>query len=59
MGWINELEAVMSDQHAKCVALEALHKADEAWVIPNPWDVGSARDLETVSYTHLTLPTKA
>ena len=36
----------MTDQAEKCATLAALHAADEAWIIPNPWDIGSAKDLE-------------
>lgn len=43
----------MSDQNSKCKALAALHAADTAWVIPNPWDVGSAMDLEQLGFKAL------
>ncbi|MCR9260495.1 MAG: isocitrate lyase/phosphoenolpyruvate mutase family protein [Pseudomonadaceae bacterium] len=36
----------MTNQAEKCATLAALHASDEAWVIPNPWDIGSAKDLE-------------
>ena len=36
----------MNSQVEKCAALEALHGSEEAWIIPNPWDLGSAKDLE-------------
>lgn len=36
----------MPTQLEKCEALRELHRADRAWIIPNPWDVGSARLLE-------------
>lgn len=36
----------MNSQVEKCAALEALHASEEAWIIPNPWDIGSAIDLE-------------
>jgi len=43
----------MTGQQEKCVALEALHNATEAWVIPNPWDAGSAQDLEKLGFKAL------
>ncbi len=36
----------MHDQQDKCRTLAALHAASDAWIIPNPWDIGSAQDLE-------------
>ncbi len=36
----------MTNQAEKCATLAALHASDEAWIIPNPWDIGSAKDLE-------------
>ncbi len=35
---------------AKCKSLEALHLGTEAFVIPNPWDAGSARVLQGLGY---------
>ena len=43
----------MDGQQDKCVALEALHGSAEAWVIPNPWDAGSAQDLEKLGFKAL------
>ena len=43
----------MTDQYAKCETLAALHAAQEAWIIPNPWDVGSAHDLEKLGFKAL------
>ncbi|MEE4283513.1 MAG: isocitrate lyase/phosphoenolpyruvate mutase family protein [Pseudomonadales bacterium] len=36
----------MKNQVEKCEALAALHASSDAWIIPNPWDLGSAKDLE-------------
>ena len=36
----------MKNQVEKCEALAALHASSDAWIIPNPWDIGSAKDLE-------------
>lgn len=43
----------MDSQNEKCTALAALHKSKEAWVIPNPWDAGSAQDLEKLGFKAL------
>ena len=43
----------MNNQNEKCTALEALHNATDAWVIPNPWDAGSAQDLEKLGFKAL------
>ena len=43
----------MSSQREKAEAFEALHRG-EPFVIPNPWDVGSARALETLGFKALT-----
>ena len=43
----------MDEQHKKCAALAALHNDADAWVIPNPWDAGSARDLEKLGFKAL------
>jgi 2-methylisocitrate lyase-like PEP mutase family enzyme len=37
-------------QHDKAVRFRALHAAPGAFVIPNPWDVGSARALEGLGF---------
>ena len=52
----------MKSQADKAEVFRALHARKGAFIIPNPWDVGTARMLaklgfEAVSYTHLTLPT--
>jgi len=42
------------DSHSeKCTVLAALHNATDAWVIPNPWDAGSAQDLEKLGFKAL------
>lgn len=41
------------NQAEKCAALSELHQAEEAWLIPNPWDGGSAKDLEKLGYKAL------
>lgn len=43
----------MSTQKDKCEALSKLHKSDEAWIIPNPWDIGSAVMLESLGFKAL------
>ncbi len=43
----------MINQQEKCAALSILHAAKEAWIIPNPWDVGSAQDLEKKGFKAL------
>lgn len=43
----------MTDQLDKCRQLAALHTADEAFIIPNPWDAGSARLLESLGFKAL------
>lgn len=37
----------------KAATFEALHKQDGAFIIPNPWDVGSARLLENAGFEAL------
>ncbi len=43
----------MPTQLEKCAALEGLHRADAPWVIPNPWDVGSAKLLQGLGFKAL------
>lgn len=43
----------MRTQIEKCEQLVVLHKAKTAWVIPNPWDVGSAMVLEGLGFKAL------
>src|ERR687890_2765112 len=42
----------MSNQDEKAAAFRALHEG-EPFVIPNPWDVGSARVLEALGFPAL------
>jgi 2-methylisocitrate lyase-like PEP mutase family enzyme len=42
----------MPSQSDKAVAFRALHEG-EPFVIPNPWDVGSARILEALGFKAL------
>ncbi|WP_416066454.1 isocitrate lyase/PEP mutase family protein [Rhizobium sp. ZK1] len=43
----------MAGQQAKFERLKALHQRDEAFVIPNPWDAGSARILTSLGFEAL------
>ncbi|GAA3109401.1 oxaloacetate decarboxylase [Rhizobium viscosum] len=43
----------MADQQAKFERFKALHQRDEAFVIPNPWDAGSARILTGLGFEAL------
>lgn len=43
----------MRTQAEKAVAFQKLHERDQAFLIPNPWDVGSARLLETLGFEAL------
>lgn len=43
----------MTDQTAKYEMFRALHFQDEAFVMPNPWDAGSARILAAMGYKAL------
>jgi 2-methylisocitrate lyase-like PEP mutase family enzyme len=43
----------MPSQMAKAEAFKALHEAPEIFVIPNPWDPGSARMLEVAGFKAL------
>jgi len=43
----------VSTQAEKGRAFEALHQRDHAFIIPNPWDVGSARLLEHLGFEAL------
>jgi 2-methylisocitrate lyase-like PEP mutase family enzyme len=43
----------VTDQLTKCAVFSELHKSKEAWVIPNPWDVGSAKLLEGLGFKAL------
>jgi 2-methylisocitrate lyase-like PEP mutase family enzyme len=41
------------DQLKKGEAFEALHRRDRAFIIPNPWDIGSARLLAAMGFEAL------
>ena len=43
----------MPDQRTKFERLKALHHRDSAFVIPNPWDAGSARLLASLGFEAL------
>jgi 2-methylisocitrate lyase-like PEP mutase family enzyme len=43
----------MSDQHDKAARFRALHEGPSAFVIPNPWDAGSARILAGLGFQAL------
>lgn len=43
----------MQDQRTKFERLRALHEGDGAFVIPNPWDAGSARLLTSLGFEAL------
>ncbi|VVN86778.1 isocitrate lyase/PEP mutase family protein [Pseudomonas fluorescens] len=40
----------MDAQHLRAQAFKALHERDTAFVIPNPWDAGSAKMLASLGY---------
>jgi 2-methylisocitrate lyase-like PEP mutase family enzyme len=44
---------MMTTQAEKARAFQALHQRDRAFVIPNPWDVGSARLLAALGFEAL------
>jgi len=52
-GDIYELEVEMRTQAEKAVAFRALHERDHAFIIPNPWDVGTARLLARLGFEAL------
>ncbi|MPW16629.1 isocitrate lyase/phosphoenolpyruvate mutase family protein [Paraburkholderia sp. CNPSo 3157] len=43
----------MTSQADKARAFRALHEASDPFVIPNPWDIGSARLLEALGFKSL------
>lgn len=43
----------MTDQASKCAVFADLHGLENTWLIPNPWDVGSARVLQGLGYQAL------
>jgi 2-methylisocitrate lyase-like PEP mutase family enzyme len=44
---------IMLDQQSKFDRLKTLHESDGAFVIPNPWDAGSARLLASLGFEAL------
>jgi len=46
-------DIAMTTQAEKAAQFEALHKAQDAFVIPNPWDIGSARLLALAGFKAL------
>jgi 2-methylisocitrate lyase-like PEP mutase family enzyme len=43
----------MTTQHEKAEAFAALHARDRAFIIPNPWDIGTARILAQLGFEAL------
>lgn len=43
----------MITQQEKCEAFRDLHEADGAFIIPNPWDIGSAKLLQGLGFKAL------
>lgn len=43
----------MTTQQAKCEVFAELHCGSEAWIIPNPWDAGSAKLLQGMGFKAL------
>ena len=43
----------MVSQLKKCEAFSLLHQQDQAFIIPNPWDLGSAKLLQGLGYKAL------
>ncbi|HYY35874.1 MAG TPA: isocitrate lyase/phosphoenolpyruvate mutase family protein, partial [Candidatus Binatia bacterium] len=43
----------MASQAEKGRAFRALHERDHAFIIPNPWDVGTARLLQSLGFDAL------
>lgn len=43
----------MITQKNKCQQFEALHRRESAFVIPNPWDAGTAKLLQSIGYEAL------
>ena len=43
----------MTDQQSKANAFRALHERDEPFLIPNPWDAGSAKLLSNLGFEAL------
>ncbi len=45
-----DLEMVMSDQETKAATFRALHERPEPFLLPNPWDAGSAKLLNDLGF---------
>ncbi len=43
----------MRTQAEKAMVFRALHEKDDAFIIPNPWDIGTARLLELLGFEAL------
>ena len=43
----------MTNQHQKATKFKALHEAQDPFVIPNPWDAGSAKLLASLGFEAL------
>jgi 2-methylisocitrate lyase-like PEP mutase family enzyme len=43
----------MRTQSEKATAFRALHQRDDAFIIPNPWDIGTARLLQRLGFEAL------
>ncbi|GJM12594.1 MAG: 2-methylisocitrate lyase [Pseudohongiella sp.] len=43
----------MVSQLQKCEVFARLHQSESAWIIPNPWDVGSAKLLQGMGFKAL------
>jgi 2-methylisocitrate lyase-like PEP mutase family enzyme len=50
---INQEAAMDSQQLVRAQTFKAMHERDQAWVIPNPWDAGSARLLASMGFEAL------
>lgn len=46
----NHWSTAITSQLEKCNTLAELHRSKTAWIIPNPWDVGSAIVLEGLGF---------
>ena len=47
----------MDAQTLRAQAFRALHERDGVFVIPNPWDAGSAKMLASLGFEALVAPT--
>jgi 2-methylisocitrate lyase-like PEP mutase family enzyme len=43
----------MANQEEKGTTFRALHQRDKAFIVPNPWDAGTARLLESLGFEAL------